>query len=242
MPSPTVPPTTLSEQAYRQIRDMVLHGQVLPGEKLRLEPLAEKVGMGTTPLREALSRLATEGLVVGHGQRGYWAPGVSREEYEQITDLRLDLETKALAASIAAGSEDWEVEVLGAFHRLSRATAALASDAPVTPSEWERLNRGFHMALIGRCGNPWLLRFIGQLFDQSERYRHLGVSTRAVPLSANDAEHAALMRAALERRGDDAVTLLRAHIGESARKVMDRLFPRDTAARPHPQAGRTRTT
>ncbi|MBP8298613.1 MAG: FCD domain-containing protein [Burkholderiales bacterium] len=72
-----------------------------------------------------------------------------------------------------------------------------------------------------------------ELFDQSERYRHLGIDARAVPLPVNDAEHVALMRAALDRRAEDAERMLREHIGRSANRVLERVFGESaTDARP----------
>lgn len=221
---PASPPTTLSEAAYRQIRAMVLGGEIEPGEKLKLEALAGKVGMGTTPLREALSRLSTEGLVVAQGQRGYWAAPVSAAEYLEITDLRVDLECKAFARAMRQGDVQWESAVVAAFHRLSHASARLASTRPIAFAEWERHNRDFHMALIEGCGHAWLLRFTRMLFDQSERYRQLGLATRAVPLTVNDDEHAALMQAALARDVRRGTRLLREHIEHSARAAIRAIF------------------
>jgi len=217
-------PNTLSETAYRAIRQMILGAEVNPGEKLPLERLAAQFGMGTTPLREALSRLAMEGLVVGQGQRGYWVPSVSREEFEQITDLRLDLEPKAFALSIQKGDMEWEGRVVAAFHQLSRMTKRLAREQVSSASEWEEKNRDFHMTLISSCGNAWLLRFTGMLYDQSERYRQLSIAAHAVPLPDNESEHEGLMRAALDRDVEQAVALLREHIRVGA-QAMRQVFP-----------------
>ncbi|MDO8769861.1 MAG: GntR family transcriptional regulator [Burkholderiaceae bacterium] len=217
-------PITLSEVAYQGIRHMILGGEVPPGEKLPLERLASQLGMGTTPIREALSRLAVEGLVIGHGQRGYWSASVSRAEFEQITDLRLDLEPKAFALSIQFGDAQWEGQVVAAFHQLSTITKRLAKSPKTSAREWETLNKAFHLTLISCCGNPWLLRFTGILFDQSERYRHLSVAARAVPPPATDLEHEQLMRAALDRDVRTAVRLLKEHIKASAQAAMAVVF------------------
>jgi GntR family carbon starvation induced transcriptional regulator len=181
--------------------------------------------MGTTPLREALSRLAVQGLVTGYGQRGYWAASVSRAEYEQITDLRLDLEPKAFALSIEKGDVQWEGRVVAALHQLSRVTKRLAGEPAAAASEWEAQNKAFHMTLIESCGNAWLLRFTGMLFEQSERYRHLTVAARAVPPPTTDSEHEALMRAAPDRDVALGVKLLREHIAASAAAGMRAIFP-----------------
>ncbi|MDO8778399.1 MAG: GntR family transcriptional regulator [Burkholderiaceae bacterium] len=216
---------TLSENAYQSIREMILGGQVAPGEKLPLERLAGQLSMGTTPLREALSRLAVEGLVIGHGQRGYWAASVSLDEFQQITDLRLDLEPKAFGLSVQKGDFEWEGRVVAAFHQLSRVTARLAVDPQAAAPDWERKNKEFHMTLIECCGNAWLLRFTGMLFEQSERYRHLSVSAQAVPPQKTHDEHEALMRAALDRDHLAAVKILSEHIRASASAAISKVFP-----------------
>ncbi len=217
-------PNTLSEVAYQGVRQMILGGEVPPGEKLPLERLASQLGMGTTPLREALSRLAVEGLVIGHGQRGYWSASVSRAEFEQITDLRVDLEPKAFALSIQHGDAQWEGQVVAAFHQLSTITKRLVKTPKASAREWETQNKAFHLTLVSRCENPWLLRFTGMLFDQSERYRHLSVAARAVPPPATDLEHEQLMRAALDRDVRVAVRLLKEHIKASAEAAMAAVF------------------
>jgi DNA-binding GntR family transcriptional regulator len=216
---------TLSEHAYQSIRNLILGGHVAPGEKLPLERLAGQLSMGTTPLREALSRLAVEGLVIGHGQRGYWAASVSLDEFQQITDLRLDLEPKAFGLSVQKGDMEWEGRVVASFHQLSRVTTRLATEPEAAAPDWERHNKAFHMTLIESCGNAWLLRFTGMLFEQSERYRHLSVAARAVPPKKTHDEHEALMRAALDRDPERAVKVLTEHIRASASAAIAKVFP-----------------
>jgi GntR family carbon starvation induced transcriptional regulator len=222
-------PNTLSEVAYEGVRRLILSGTVAPGEKLPLERLASQLGMGTTPLREALSRLAVEGLVIGHRQRGYWAASVSRAEFDEITDLRLDLEPKALALSIKKGDMNWEGRVVAAFHQLSRVTKRLAGEGAAAAAEWETKNKAFHVALIDSCANAWLLRFTSMLFEQSERYRHMSIAARAVPPPASELEHQELMRAALDRNVELAVRLLKEHIEQSADAGKKAIFPEPVA-------------
>jgi GntR family transcriptional regulator, carbon starvation induced regulator len=217
-------PHTLSEVAYQGIRQLILSGKVTPGEKLPLERLASQLGMGTTPLREALSRLAVEGLVIGHRQRGYWAASMSRTEYMDITDLRLDLEPKALALSIQKGDMQWEGRVVAAFHQLSRVTKRLADEPAAAAAEWETQNKAFHMTLIDSCANAWLLRFTAMLFEQSERYRHISIAARAIPPPASEQEHKDLMQASLDRNAQLAVGLLKEHIWRSANAAAKAIF------------------
>lgn len=219
---------TLATLAYEKIHQQIVEGGFAPGEKLQLRRLATIVGPGATPLRQALSRLASEGWVIGHPQRGYWVAPISKEEFEQITDLRMDLEPKAFRQSIRKGDFSWESRVVAAFYGLSKVTKLLMEGA-ATPAQWEVQNRGFHMTLIESCGNPWLLRFNNVLYDHSDRYRRLTVQAFAVPPDTSHAEHEALMRAAVEHDEEAGVKLLQGHIRGSAEGAMKTIFSTPTS-------------
>ena len=96
--------------AYAKIKADVTGGVFAPGQRLRIEDLRQAYGTGASPLREALSRLAAEGIVVSIGQRGFRVPPVSVEELRDITSMRILLETEALRQSIEHGDDEWEAE------------------------------------------------------------------------------------------------------------------------------------
>ena len=218
-------PTTLAESAYRRLREDVLCGVIKPGEKIRIDQLAERYQMGTSPIRECMSRLAAEGLLVAEGQRGYWVALVSREDFRDITDLRVSFETQALALSIDHGDIAWESEVVASFHRLSRIDKHLPERFDLG-SDWERENRAYHAALISRCPSKWLLRFTSTLYDQSERYRRGSIAKQPIPGTIVQRAHKSIMDAALGRDKDKACAALAKHIETAARQVEKNLFPR----------------
>ena len=102
---------SVSEKAYRRIRTDIIFGTLAPAEKLRLERLRENYGASVSTLRELLSRLASEGLVVAEGQRGFEVAPISEENLREIAALRLLLESHALTQSFKAGDMDWEGRV-----------------------------------------------------------------------------------------------------------------------------------
>jgi DNA-binding GntR family transcriptional regulator len=211
---------TIAEATYHRLRDDLTGLRFPPGEKLRFRALGETYGVGVSPLREALSRLASERLVTASGQRGFRVPPVSAAEMWEVIRLRQLLEREALEASIAQGDAAWESEVVAAFHRLTRADGLHDAGA------WDRLHRDFHQALLAACGSPWLLHFIAILYHQSERYRRLRFNTadpKALPRDV-DREHREIMEAALARKKRAAGELLVHHLartGEAVARVLN---------------------
>ncbi len=208
MLSPTLkPPTTQSEEAYRQIRADIIEGQFEAGQRLRIEALRKQYGIGPTPLREALNRLSADGFVLAEGQRGFTITPLTLEDLEDVTQMRVLLENRALERSIECGDDDWEAQLVAAFHRLS-----LIETSPEGRDldEWEKRNAEFHHALIGACHSRWLKRFANILYDQHRRYRHLA----RAHLGNRDlhAEHQAIYDAALARDVKKACEANEAHI------------------------------
>jgi GntR family carbon starvation induced transcriptional regulator len=207
---------TLGEVAYRRLRSDLVMGRLQPGQPLRFDALKEQYGLGVSPLREALSHLVEDKLVTSVGQRGFRAAPISLDEMWEVTALRQKLEVDALSASLANGDERWESTLVTAFHRLSKAPAPRAADAPA--EDWERRHRAFHDALIGACNSPWLLKFVATLTDQMERYRYFRMIRTPPKVWARDLEreHRDLLEAALARNAGRASELLIAHLARTA--------------------------
>jgi GntR family carbon starvation induced transcriptional regulator len=212
-------PTTMSESVYENLRAEILAGTLPPLQKLRAEELAARLGTSASPMREALSRLAGEGLVVGKGQRGYWVAPISVKEFNEITQLRLLIEARALRDSIEAGDMDWEGRVVAAYHRLSRIEMTLDTHHASNAREWERENRRYHTELISACPSDWLKRLTSTLYDHSERYRCLVVATKPIPAAVTSSEHKNILDAALARDVERATMTLSLHILNAARNT-----------------------
>lgn len=216
-------PTTLVEAAYQRLRNDIVEGILAPGEKLRVEHLKDRYGVGAGTLREALLRLVSDALVLVQGQRGFRVAPMSLADFEDITRTRVLLETEALRQSILAGGEEWEANLVSVFHLLSRAEERLTQDHGAV-EEWELRNRIFHESLIQACPSRWLHHFQAIIYRQSERYRRLSVFRRPIPRDVH-AEHQALFEAALRRDADAAAALLREHILRTLEAV--RRMPQD---------------
>jgi len=211
-------PKTLVELAYRQLRNDIIEGRLLPGERLRVEHIKGKYNVSAGTLREALALLVADSLVVVRGQRGVHVTPISLRDIEDITRTRILLETEALRQSLRAGDDDWEAALLTSFHHLTRADARLTANPDAGVHEWEERNRQFHQVLISASPSHWVRHFLGILFRQSERYRRLNISTSAAPRDVHS-EHQAIFEAALARDEDRAAALLTDHINATYEKL-----------------------
>ncbi len=214
-PHPHPQPKTDTERCYRGLRRDILHGVLAPDSKLKVVPLRERYGVGAGALREALSRLAGDQLVVRVEQRGFSVAPMSASDAADLGRMRAFLECEALAMSIPKGGDDWEADVVAAFHRLGLA------EERHDIADIERQNQAFHDALVAAAGSPRLLEMRAQIYVHQERYRYLSRRLDAVK-SARDtpAEHKAIYGAALARDVALAQELTRAHIARTTEMVV----------------------
>ena len=205
---------TLVQSTYDAMREDILSVRLQPGTKLRAEALKERYNVGASTLREALNLLVGEALVSSEGQKGFRVTPMSEEDFRDIVRVRKMLETRALREAIEHGDDDWEAEVVAAFHRLSRIEERVPEDPGGLSGEWEERNRAFHAALISACPSRWLHHFIGILFHQSERYRRIALCQSQGPVKRRDvhAEHEAIYEAVMARDADTACLLTEQHI------------------------------
>jgi GntR family transcriptional regulator, carbon starvation induced regulator len=212
---------SLTSLAFGQLRADILSGQLRPDERLRIQALSDRYRIGSTAIREALSRLVTDGFVESEDQRGFRVASVSREDLVDLTRTRIGMECMALAQSIERGGVEWESGLLSAFHRLSRTPAPSSPDLVLA---WADLHCGFHEALIGGCGSHWTLRLCRLLHDRSERYRNLANRYTGDRGRDRVAEHRALMDAAMARDTASAQRLLTEHYSETTEIVLTAAF------------------
>ncbi|MBV9332095.1 MAG: GntR family transcriptional regulator [Alphaproteobacteria bacterium] len=209
MLSPNADQDSIGEKAYRVIRTDILFGKLLPNEKLKLDRLRKDYGVSVGTLRELLSRLSTEGLVVAEGQRGFEVAPVSSDNLREIAALRLLLEAHALTLSFAAGDMDWEGRVVSAYHKLSAIEKRLLVGDRADPQTWKRYDWEFHHALISACGSNALLDVHAPIYDKYLRYQMVAGIFRG-EIAAH--EHKNLLDCALRRDARTAGEVLTVHI------------------------------
>jgi DNA-binding GntR family transcriptional regulator len=205
---------TLASAVYDRLRADILSGELAPGSKLRIEFLRRRYQTGSSPIREALNRLSSDGLIDRKEQRGFFVAQVSADDLRELTQTRCWLEGLALRESMAAHPVEWEEQIVLSTHRLSRVPRS-SGDPYLENPEWERLHREFHRSLISACGSRWLRMYCGQLGDQAYRYRQLAMQSN-FPKRDEQKDHRAIMDAAIGGRVDEAVRLLTAHFRRTA--------------------------
>jgi GntR family carbon starvation induced transcriptional regulator len=216
---------TLTKSVYEQIRSDVLSGKLRPGEKLGAEALRTRFKTGSSPVREALNRLLSEGLVALEEQKGFRVAPISREELSELVTARCWIDGAAITEAIKRFDMSWEESLVLALHRLSKTRRS--EPGHVRNINWESSHKAFHMALVSGCHSRWIVRISEQLFDAAERYRLLGADY--VPERNELDEHRALVAACFERNTEKAVELLRLHYGRTFDVIVDSIIPSEPA-------------
>jgi DNA-binding GntR family transcriptional regulator len=211
--------SSVGEAAYRRIRSDIVFGRLAPRQRLGLDWMRETYGASISTLRELLSRLASEDLVVAEGQRGFEVAPVSADDLQEIAGLRLLLESHALEQSFAAGGLDWEGGVVSAHHKLAALERSLLAGDTADATLWKRYDWEFHHALITACGSRALLKAHAAAYDRYLRYQMVAVIFRG-EIAAD--EHRKLLEAALARDSTTAREVLRNHIDGCVAQVLER--------------------
>lgn len=213
---------TLVEQVAARLRSDVLSGHLAPMVKLKVDELQQNYGVSSSPLREALSRLAQEGLVKADERRGFRVPALSVVDLNDIVRMRLMLDVQALRESISLGDDAWEANIVASYHRLEKMEQRYGDGPAVLDDDWMVLHRDFHFSLMAACPSLRQLAWSASLFDQAERYRRFSARHRQASHS-KVREHHRLMTAVLARETDTACVLLAEHIRNTQRNVEEAL-------------------
>ncbi|MBN9209298.1 MAG: GntR family transcriptional regulator [Microbacterium ginsengisoli] len=210
---------TLTEEVYRVIRSELLSGAYKPGAPLRVPALRERFSVSMSVIREALIRLSEQGLLTALPKQGFRVRALSLEDLEDLTNLRILVETRALETSIERGDSRWEGDVLSAHHVL-QSTPPSEGVATGTSPEWDAAHATFHDTLVAACGSPRLIEFTRKLRDSAEVYRQLAASASSYEERGVALEHRNLMDATLARDTEAAVALLSGHLQKTCDAVV----------------------
>lgn len=210
---------TLIERTYERLRDDILDGVLAGDEKLRVQHLKEHYDASAGTLREAITRLVSDALVITEGQRGFRVAPISAADFDDLTQLRIHIEIEALRQSMRNGNARWRDNLREVWIDLS------ALEQPLRPENakaWEKLNTAFHEALLAGCNSPWTLRVLRLLARQSERYRRFAISRVAVGRDVH-AEHREIYESVLAGNELRAALALEAHIARTAELITRKL-------------------
>ncbi|WP_345138241.1 GntR family transcriptional regulator [Dactylosporangium darangshiense] len=202
--------STRAGSVYDQLRADLLTSRILPGTKLKLVALAERHEVSMSVIREALSRLSAEGLVVATPQRGFRVISLSDGDLIDLTNTRVDIECLAARRAVEHGDLAWETGLVAAHHALDR-TPTLLPDGGVNEN-WIDCHRDFHSALLAGCGSPRLQGIAAALRDAAELYRVWSQTLAHDDTRDIAAEHRQLTNLAVARDADGLTAALAAHI------------------------------
>ena len=202
---------TYKGQAYREIRQMLVDGELAPGAKVVVRVLSERLSLSPTPIKSALAGLERDGFLIAIPHRGYFVPEVAVEDMREIYELREALD--GIAARNAAGSADAKGFVRDVLQPLYDEQRRLLEEQG--GAGYSAVDVAFHRAIWHLSGNTRLARFLDNLGGQ---LRFASGSSSSVPGRIADAmdEHAAIMAAIAA--GDSALAeqLSRAHVRRAA--------------------------
>lgn len=153
------------------LRRDIAFGDLAPDSKLKIEALRSRYGGSNHSVREALTQLASEGLVEATAQRGFRVASATQADLQDIIKLRAELEPLALKWSMQNSDVAWEGRLVAALHAAERATENLLQDPDGAVMMWDEAARGLQQELMAGCGSPRMIRVLGQLYDQSRRFR-----------------------------------------------------------------------
>jgi DNA-binding GntR family transcriptional regulator len=208
-------PASLAEHAYQYLRQAILTGRLVAGAPLRQEKLSNELGISRLPLREALRRLDTEGLVVLRPRCGYFVSLLDTKEIEELFDIRSMMESRAgyLAARQRTDEDLTEVGIILA--QLDK----VAAQTPLDVHEFYRLNRIFHQRFFAGSQRAHLCRILSGVHDSLDPYIRMSERVQSVEESQQD--HHNLFAALKAGDGDLVARLCREHCEASCRRLIE---------------------
>ena len=192
---------TLSEQAYQQLRDLIVCLDLAPGDVLREDALREQLGIGRTPIREALQRLAREHFVSVIPRRGMYVSGIDVSELSMLFETRTVLEPYAARLAAARGTEaHWK-----------GMEQALGTTANADPESLMTIDRTCHELMWQAADNRFLLDTLDMLYAQSDRLWHLYLADVDYMDEAVQ-EHREILDALRDGDGDRVAKIVEEHV------------------------------
>ena len=208
-----------SDHAYEALRARILSGELAPGSAFSQVQVALQLGISRTPLREAVRRLQSEGLLRSDHNRQVRVSPLSTRDFEQLYTMRIALDSLAAKISVPQLTDSELARISEEF----RLTAAAAERGDL--SAYRPPHRRFHLGLSAHAGQR-LLAQVSDLWDHADRYRllysgHAGDRTQIMQLASR--EHGAILEAAEQRDATECGRLIAAHLARTALMTMVRV-------------------
>lgn len=204
--------SSLTRQAYQRLRDLIVALQLQPGAVINEPALMDQLQVGRTPLREAIQRLAGEGLVVLRPRRGAFVAGLSLLDLQQIFEMRCVIEGYAASLAAERATPADLAAMTAALDQLDRASAA------GNPQAFIDVDRAFHRALARAAHNRFLENTLGRMYNLNLRLWYLALD-KIGPMQEAVQEHRRVLDAIARRDGRQAEAAIRAHITDFQARI-----------------------
>jgi DNA-binding GntR family transcriptional regulator len=203
-----------AEAVYLQVKRDIEEFRLVPGDRFTENEVCERLGVSRTPVRQALFRLQQEGRVEVLFRSGWRVLPLDFEQFEQLYDLRLLLETAAVRRLCAddARVDRTQLDALAAIWLVP--LAQRSRDAGQV-AQWDE---AFHCALVSAAGNVEMARVHREVTERIRIIRRLDF-TQQPRIDLTYEEHAKILRAVRGKRAEQAALMLAAHIGTSQAEV-----------------------
>jgi DNA-binding GntR family transcriptional regulator len=209
-------PRSLSRAVFADVRADILAGIYPPGSRLSPREIATKAKVSLSVVREALTRLAEQGLVVAQPQLGFAVVSLDLDGARDLNRVRILIESAAIKDSVEHADVEYETRVLASHHRLARTPQWADEETHIVSEAWARAHAQFHSALLSACTSPRLLDLAANMRETAEMYRRWsGTFTTRGAQRDVAGEHLALMQAALDRDAERAAVLAGEHIDKT---------------------------
>ncbi len=199
---------TMAEAALAELQDSILSGELAPGSPLRLEELADRLGMSISPVREAVRRLESLGLAVHVPHRGARVSELALDDLRDAYEVRLLLEPRAVRRAAERFTAD-------------DAATARAHLAAYEQARDRAEHAAFHFALYSASHSEWLLRLIRPAWENCERYRAISLQRRGY--AEIDRQHERILEACVRHEPERAAAELTRHLALTANLVAEQM-------------------
>jgi DNA-binding GntR family transcriptional regulator len=215
-------PRSLSRAVFANIRADIVAGTYLPGSKLSPREIATKSNVSLSVVREALTRLAEQGLVIALPQLGFSVVNLDLDDARDLNRVRILIESAAIKDAVEHADVEYETRVLASHHRLTRTPQWADATTHTISDAWAQAHTQFHSALLSSCSSPRLIDLAAGMRETAELYRRWSgrFTTRGAQRDVAG-EHLALMQAALDRDAERAAVLAGEHIDRTTEVLTD---------------------
>ena len=210
-------PLTITDQVLAHLRSKILNGEIPPGARIDQGDVARIFGVSLVPVREALARLQSSGLVYIVPHRGVFVETVSLEELIDIYYMREVLEEQAAQLAVKHVDEQMLQTLESTIQQIDQHITAHATD------QFLHATRTFHFVIYHASRRRNLIRIINQLWDQSDRYRRLQMDLLPERFYESQFENRAMLAACRRRDGDSLALMVRYRIHQTTAGFRDQL-------------------